>query len=400
MLESKGEGRVALMVSHTKAQFKKLRDSRSRRGRRFVFVEVIVIGLMAMICGSNDAEEMEDWAEIHQDWLERWFDLKHGTPSQDTFLRIFQMANPKVLAEALRNWLGALRPEFAKHIAIDGKALRGTRKAGQDQPTVFLVNAWLREAGLVLGQVKTNDKSNEMKAIPALLELLDIAGCTVTIDAAGCQKEVTEQIVDQRGHYVVAVKGNQPTLHQDIEKLFVEAADQRRRTADELSRPETTSFCDVDNGHGRIEERTAHLSRDLSWLTTAEDWKGLCAVGMVDSKSTNQVTDKEQRDQRYYIVSDPTMTAERLMEYVRRHWSVENELHWVLDVEFGEDRSRIRQRNAAENFGALRRMALSLLRSAPSPKKRLSISRRRNYCDHSLEYLCQVLATKCPPLDA
>jgi predicted transposase YbfD/YdcC len=398
MQDGTNEGRVALMVSHAKAQFKKLRDSRSRHGRRFVFVEVIVIGLMAMICGSNGAEEMADWAELHEDWLGRWFDLKHGTPSQDTFLRIFEMANPKVLSEALRNWLGALRPEFAKHIAIDGKALRGTRKTGQDQPTVFLVNAWLREAGLVLGQVKTDDKSNEMKAIPALLKLLDIADCTVTVDAAGCQKDVAAQVVAQQGHYVVAVKGNQPTLHEDIEKLFTEAADPRRRAADELARPETTTARDVDSGHGRIEERTVHLSRDLSWLTTAEDWKGLCAVGMVESKCTDEVTGKEQRDQRYYIVSDPTMTAERLMEYVRRHWSVENELHWVLDVEFGEDRSRIRQRNAAENFGALRRMALSLLKSAPAPKKRMSISRRRNYCDHSLEYLCQVLATECPPL--
>jgi len=390
--------RLARVVHGAKGQFKKLRDRRSRRGRRFVFVEVIVMGLMAMICGCNDAEEMAVWAELHSDWLEQWFDLKHGTPSQDTILRVFQMANPKVLAEGIRGWLGALRPGLAKHIAIDGKALRGTRKAGQDKPAVYLVNAWLREAGLVLGQVKTHDKSNEITAIPALLEVLDIVGCTVTIDAVGCQKEITEQIVDQRGHYVVAVKGNQPTLHQDIERLFVEAADIRRRTADELARPEMTSVRDVDSGHGRIEERTMHLSRDLSWLTTAEDWKGLSSVGMVESKCTDEVTGKEQSDKRYYIVSDPTMTAERLMEFVRRHWSIENELHWVLDVEFGEDRSRIRQRNAAENFGALRRMALSLLKAAPSPKKRMSISLRRKYCDHSLEYFCRVLATDPLPV--
>jgi hypothetical protein len=154
-LEEKSLGRLAQTVFCAKAHLKKLRDTRGRRGRRFVFVEVILIALMAMICGCNDAEEIEDWAEMHVDWLRQWFDLKHGAPSQDTFLRIFEIANPKALGEATRRWLGALRPELAKHIAIDGKALRATRKAGgQEKTAVYLVNAWLREAGMVLGQVR------------------------------------------------------------------------------------------------------------------------------------------------------------------------------------------------------------------------------------------------------
>jgi predicted transposase YbfD/YdcC len=186
-------------------------------------------------------------------------------------------------------------------------------------------------------------------------------------------------------------------LLHDLERLFTEARDKRRRSADEIPRPEVTSVEDVDSGHGRIEERTVYLSQDLSWLTTANEWKGLCGVGMVAAKRTNEVTNKEQVENRYYIVSDPSMTAERLMELTRRHWSVENELHWVLDVEFKEDRSRIRSCHAAENFGAMRRMALSLLKAAPAPKKRMSISRRRKYCDHSLEYLCAVLTADTPP---
>jgi hypothetical protein len=209
-LDEKDFRRLAQMVFGAKAHLKKIRDTRSRRGRRFVFVEVILIALMAMICGCNDAEEIEDWAEMHSDWLRQWFDLEHGVPSQDTFLRIFEIANPKVLGEATRRWLGSLRPELAKHIAIDGKALRATRKAGGHEKTaVYLVNAWLREAGIVLGQVRTQDKSNEIKAIPALLDVVDIQGCIVTIDAAGCQRNIVEQIIRQQGHYVIAVKENQ-----------------------------------------------------------------------------------------------------------------------------------------------------------------------------------------------
>lgn len=395
-LDERDLGRLARTVFCAKTQLKKLRDSRHRRGRRYVFVEVILMALMAMVCGCDDAEEISDWVELHSEWLRLWFDLEHGNPSQDTVLRVFELANPKTLAEATRRWLVSLRPRLAKHIAIDGKALRGTRKPGKDKPTVHLVNAWLREAGLVLGQVKTHDKSNEIKAIPELLKILDIQGCIVTMDAAGCQRKIAAQIIAQDGHYVIAVKENQPTLLHDLERLFIEAKDERRRSVDEIPRPGVTSAKNVDSGHGRIEERTVYLSQDLSWLTTANDWKGLCGVGMVAAKRTNEVTRKEQVENRYYIVSDPRMTAERLMELVRRHWSVENELHWVLDVEFKEDRSRIRSCQAAENFGAMRRMALSLLKAAPAPKRRMSISRRRKYCDHSLEYLCTVLMADCP----
>jgi len=397
VLDEKDLARLAQTVFCAKTHLKKLRDSRRRRGRRYVFVEVILMALMAMVCGCDDAEEISDWVELHSEWLRLWFDLEHGNPSQDTVLRVFEMANPKTLAEATRRWLLSLRPRLAKHIAIDGKSLRGTRKPGKDKPAVHLVNAWLREAGLVLGQVKTHDKSNEIKAIPELLKVLDIQGCIVTMDAAGCQRKIVAQIISQDGHYVIAVKENQPTLLHDIERLFAEAKDERRRSVDEIPRPKVTSVKAVDSGHGRIEERTAYLSPDLSWLTTANDWKGLCGVGMVAAKRTNEITNKEQEENRYYIVSDPNMTADRLMELTRRHWSVENELHWVLDVEFEEDRSRIRSCHAAENFGALRRMALSLLKAAPAPKKRMSISRRRKYCDHSLEYLCAVLTADTPP---
>lgn len=400
-LEEKDFRDLAQLVFGAKAHLKKIRDTRGRQGRRFVFVEVILIALMAMICGCNDAEEMEDWAEIHLDWLRQWFSLEHGAPSQDTFLRVFEMANPKVLGEATRRWLGSLRPHLAKHIAIDGKALRATRKSGRNENTaVFLVNAYLREAGMVLGQVRTQDKSNEITAIPELLAVLDIKGCMVTIDAAGCQRKIVELIIEQKGHYVIAVKENQPTLLHDIERTFAEAQDPRRRTVDEIARPEVMTTKNADGGHGRIEERKVCLCSDLSWLTTAEDWKGLSAVGMVEAKRTNKVTGKEQGEKRYYIISDQKMTAQRLMELTRRHWSVENELHWILDVEFEEDRSRIRLRNAAENFGALRRLALSLLKAAPAPKKRMSIKRRRRYCDYSPDYLCRVLCAETPSLAA
>ena len=220
-MKEKDLRRLAQTVFCAKAHLKKLRDTRRLRGRRFVFLEVILMGLMGMVCGCNDAEALADWAELHSEWLVLWFELEHGTPSQDTFLRLFEIANPKVLSEATRRWLASLRPRLAKHIAIDGKTLRGSRKHSQQKPAVHLVSAWLREAGLVLGQVKTHAKSNEIKAIPALLNVLDIEGCILTIDAAGCQRKIAAQIIKQGGHYVLAVKGNQPTLHDAISWFFL-----------------------------------------------------------------------------------------------------------------------------------------------------------------------------------
>jgi predicted transposase YbfD/YdcC len=255
---------------------------------------------------------------------------------------------------------------------------------------VYVVNAWLGEAGLALGQVKTHDKSNEITAIPELLDLIDIEGNTVTIDAGGCHRAIAECIDLKGGHYLLAVKDNQPTLRCDLETTFAEIGDGRQRSLEEPAQPGATSLHDVDSGHGRIEERTAYLTHDTTWLTTQSDWAGLCSAALVESRRTNETTGHTSVEQRYYISNDPAMTVERLLELTRGHWSIENGLHWLLDVEFGEDASRIRSRRAAQNFAVLRRTAVSLLRATPPPRKRKSIKRQRRYCDSHPEHLLQV----------
>ena len=384
--------RGAQAVSAARKHFRKLRDPRLRKGRRHGLVDTLLIALLAMLCDCDDADEIADWAALHEPWLGEWFELKHGTPSQDTLLRLFAALNPQTFTQALMSWLSSLRPLAAKHIAIDGKTLRGSLSAAKGCKAIHIVNAWLREAGLVLGQVKTNEKSNEITAIPELLALLDIDGCTVSMDAAGCHRAIAAQIIEKKGDYLLAVKENQPTLHRDLQRLFAEAENQRRRSRDELARPDVATARHTDGGHGRIEERVVSVCHQLDWLTTAQQWKGLRGAVLIESTTTNQVTGRVTSERRYYITSDATLSPERAMELTRGHWTVESSLHWVLDVVFGEDRSRVRMRRAAENFGALRRLALSLLTAAPPPKKGMSIKRRRHYCAHSPDYLQNVLA--------
>lgn len=267
-------------------------------------------------------------------------------------------------------------PGQGGHIAIDGKTLRGSFDTATGKAAIHMVSAWLNDKGLVLGQVKRDAKSNEITAIPKLLKRLRLKGCTVSIDAAGCQKEIAGAIIKGEGNYLLAVKGNQPTLHEDILKQFKEAFDGRRRTADELARPVIETAQETDGGHGRIEKRTAHLSKDLSWLTTAESWPGIAAVGLVVSESPHETTGKVSHDERTFIASDSSLTAGRLLQGVREHWGVESRLHWVLDVDFGEDASRVRVGYAAENLAVMRHAALNLLRNAPHGKGSLKLRRR------------------------
>jgi len=381
-------------VERARGHFSKLRDSRQRRGKRHGLVDVVLIALLAMLCGCDDADDIAEWAELRADWLTEWFGLTHGTPSQDTFLRVFSLLKPNSFARAVMSWLSELRPSEADHVAIDGKTLRGSRDRGQGMGGIHVVSAWLRDAGLVLGQVKTEDKSNEITAIPELLGLIDVRGCVVTIDAGGCYRDIASTIRGQGGHYVLAVKDNQPTLRGDLERLFAQGDDERPRSLDELPRPSLTHIQETDTGHGRIEERSVSYTTDLDWLTTRDEWAGLCGAGRIRTQRTDAISGAGESAERYVITSDPTMTVERLHTYVRGHWSIENELHWVLDVEFKEDHAQVRNRTVAENLGLLRRTALSMLRATPKPKPRMSIKHQRRVCDYRPEYLLAVLGAR------
>jgi len=378
-------------VQHARQHFKGLRDPRRRRGKRHRLVDVVLISLLAMLCGCDDADDIADWAELRSDLLARWFDLKHGTPSQDTVLRVFEVLAPSAFGAAVMSWVTSLRPKLVGQVAIDGKTLRGSHNRPRGQNAIHVVTAWLREAGVVLAHVKTNDKSNEITAIPELLQRIDISGCVVTVDAGGCHRSIAAQVRTQKGQYLLAVKDNQPTLRRDLERLFAESRSTRRRSVDELPRPRCVHAAHTDGGHGRIEERAVWLTTDLAWLTTRDEWPELRGAAMVKTQRTDKSTGKTARERRYYITSDETLTAARVLKLTRGHWSIENELHWVLDVVFGEDASRIRARRAAENFGILRRITLSLLKGAPMEKKRMSIKHRRRHCDYRPEILVQTL---------
>ena len=369
-----------------------LSDPRRRQGQRYPLRTVVVTALMAMVCGSDDAEAMQAWGEANADWLEGMIDMPHGPPTQDVFLTVFGALDPEEFSSVFRAWAQVLALRLkaeGKHIAVDGKTSRRSFDTASGKGALHTVSAWLSEAGLVLGQRKTADKSNEITAIPELLRLLDIRGATVTIDAMGCQTEIAKTIVEGEGHYLLAVKDNQPTLHQDIQTTFAEAADERRRAVDEQPRPAIETYEETDKGHGRVETRTLSLCRDFAWLTTAERWKDLDFVAQVVRQRTVLATGQTSTETAYYIGSDPAATAATAASAVRRHWNVENQLHWVLDLAFREDEARHRAKNTAQNMAMLRHFALNIIKNAPGRKLGIANTRKRAGWDRS--YLVELL---------
>ena len=371
-----------------------LPDPRRAQGVRYPLRTVIVTALMAMVCGCDDAEAMELWGKTQAAWLASFLELPHGAPTQDVYLAVLGALDPEAFGAVFRSWAALLRLRLkaqGRHIAVDGKTSRRSFDGAHDQPAVHTVSAWLSEAGLVLGQRKTGVKSNEIIAIPELLRVLDLRGATVTIDAMGCQTEIAATIVAGGGHYVLQAKDNQPTLRQDIATTFAEAADERRRTVDEVPRPTVERFEEVDKGHGRVEQRTLALCRDLSWLTTAERWPGLRFVAQMVRERTLLATHETSTETSYYLGSDPAATATTTAATIRRHWSIENQLHWVLDVAFREDDARHRARNTAQNLTTLRHFALNIIKQDGARKVGVANARRRAGWDRN--YLIKLLTT-------
>lgn len=373
-----------------------LPDPRRRQGTRYPLVAVVVIALMAMVCGSDDAEAMELWGEANQDWLDEMFDLPHGTPSQDVFLSVFSAISPEAFSGVFLSWVELLRhrlPSLAgKHIAVDGKTSRRSFDTASGRLSLHTVSAWLTDEGLVMGQIKTADKSNEIKAIPELLKSLDLRRATVTIDAIGCQTEIARTITDAQGHYLLSVKDNQPALRKDVEATFTEAADDHVRSVDERPRPKTEVFEETDKGHGRLEQRRTELCRDLEWMMTAARWPGLSYLVKVTRERTILSSGKTSRDEAYYIGSDASATAAEAGQRIRRHWSIENELHWVLDMGFREDEARHRAGNLAQNFTTLRHFALNLVKHAPDRRLGVANTRKQAGWDHN--FLLRVLTSE------
>jgi predicted transposase YbfD/YdcC len=347
--------------------------------------QMIVMALIGILCGSDGWDDVADFCLVRQEWFEGFLWLPHGIPSHDTFGRVFARLDPLQLEEALRQWMNALNVgSGGKLIAIDGKSLRRSFEHAWDTSGMaHLVSAFASENQLVLAQLGVLDKENEITAIPKLLAMIDLKASTVTIDAIGCQREIAKQITDAKGHYVLQVKDNQPTLHAKVKALMNEAI------LEGMSGWKGSSFQDVDAGHGRIETRRVwltpevkHLGADLLAL-----WPSIKAIAAVER--VREVIGKGTSTERhYYILSNGKCNAQGAGQIIRGHWSIENGLHYVLDVSFNEDQSRVRKGHGAENLSRLRRISANLLRLNPTKR---SIKGQRKRCGWSDDYLFQTL---------
>jgi predicted transposase YbfD/YdcC len=344
-----------------------IQDPRVERTRKHSLETILVIALLAVICGADSFVAMETYAKSREEWLATFLDLKGGVPSHDTFGRVFAALNPMMLAEAFRRWTEAMAGSSKeKLIAIDGKTLRRAFKHAGDGVFVHMVSAWSSVNGVVLGQVKTDEKSNEITAIPTLLDLIEVKSTLVTIDAAGAQIAIAEKIVDKGGDYLLTVKGNQPTLHGRMVQHFEGVG----RFYNKFERAET-----YDVAHGREETRRVEVSHAIEEIHSAERWPKLATL--IHVESTRTVKGETSVEHRYYISSRRALSAKKALAAVRSHWSIENELHWVLDVAFCEDDSRVRAGNAAANFSAVRQLALGLLKKRTEAKCGIKIRRQR-----------------------
>lgn len=369
-----------------------LSDPRRRQGVRYPLRTVVVTALMSMICGCDDAEAMEAWSEANAEWLETFLDLPHGPPSQDVYLHVFGALEPRAFNEVFQRWadLVSLRIHGSeRHIAIDGKTSRGSADPSTNRPAIHTVSAWLCGEGLVLGQLKTSDKSNEIKAIPELLSVISISGATITIDAMGCQREIAEAIIDGGGNYILAVKSNQPLLHRQVQDTFVELDDPRHRALDETPRPQAETFEETTKDHGRIETRRIRVTRDLAWVVSQERWKGLSFVAEVTRERMLVRGGRTTTETAWFIGSGQVGSAERVARAIRNHWGIENELHWTLDMAFNEDRARHRARNTAANIATLRHFALSIIKR--DPNRKLGVANARKIAGFKRDYLVKLI---------
>ena len=364
--------------------FKSLQDPRGKAGKRHALSAMLTVGICAVICGAQGWTDVEEFGVSRLGWFKTFLDLPHGIPSHDTFGRVLAVLKPKAFERCFMRWVKSLvQASGGRLIAVDGKTLRRSFDQAAGKAAIHMVSAFASANHLVFGQIKAAAKSNEITAIPKLLKLLDIQGAVVTIDAMGCQRAIAQQIITQEGDYVLALKENQGTLYAKTKILLDEAIAQNFKGISGDCHKETCK------GHGRIEVRTCWSTGEVHWLKDIGHWPGLKSVLAVERRRS--IEGKVTLERRYFISSLHGEDATRLAEAVRGHWGVENPLHWVLDVNFNEDQSRVRKGHAAENLSRLRRIALNMLQRENSGKRSIRLKRLKAGSDH--DYLLTILQT-------
>ncbi len=361
--------------------FSTLEDPRDGTKARHKLLDMIAIAVAAVICGADDWVSIAEFGRAKESWLRTLLDLSNGIPSHDTFGRVFALLAPQGFEECFRAWAHAVRQAVCEEVvAIDGKSVRRSHNRGAGLGPLHMVSAWATGSRVVLGQVATEAKSNEITAIPRLLELLVLKGCIVTIDAMGCQTKIAEQIVEAGGAYVLALKGNQGTLAEEVEEAFIDA------DAKEYAGLDSQYLETKERAHGRVETRRYRTLGNLEGVSRSALWKGLNMIGMVECQ--REVDGKISTECRFYIGSIGTDAA-RLARAVRGHWGIENDLHWSLDVAFREDDSRLRDPRARENFAVLRHIALTRLKN--DHRAKIGIKNKRLKAGWDDTYLSQLL---------
>jgi predicted transposase YbfD/YdcC len=361
--------------------FADLTDPRIARSRLHELLDIVAIAICAVVAGADSWDDIEDFGKAKHDWLKTFLDLPNGIPSHDTFRRLFERLDPAEFQRGFLSWIEALHEATGRQVvAIDGKTLRRSFDRAKSQSALHMVHAWATANHLLLGQVAVDEKSNEITAIPVLLKTLEISGAIVTIDAMGCQKEIARTIRGREADYVLALKANHENLFEQVVAFWDGACGRG------MKGPDIAYHREWSEGHGRTEARRCWATSDLDWLSGREEWEGLRSVVMIEAERF--IGDALSVETRYYLSSLPN-DAKLLNDAVRSHWGVENSLHWVLDVTFHEDRSRIKKENAPENFGLLRRLALCLLKKEGTSKRSIKGKRLRASWDEG--YLQQVL---------
>ena len=355
--------------------FSEIEDPRIDRTKDHLLVDIIVISVLAVLCGADTWNAIALFGKAKQAWLQTFLQLPNGIPSHDTFNRVFSLLNPKQFGDCFIQWTRSVAVMTGYEVvSIDGKTICGSR-SNDKKTLIHMVSAWASVNKIVLGQLKVDEKSNEISAIPELLKLLLLKGCIVTIDAMGCQKNIAATIIEQGADYILALKGNQGNLLEQTEESF------------QFFKVENVNE-EIDVDHGRVETRTCSVISDLSMIEHAKDWKELKTLVRIDAERYIKSSGKTEKETRYYISSAPA-NAELLNKSVRSHWGIENKLHWSLDVSFNEDNSRKRAGNAAQNFSVLCRIALNLLKKETDTKCGIKTKRLKAGWDN--DYLLKLL---------